>query len=55
MRREGIEHTTFRNPDVKCAVVESVRRTIREKIYKYFTQKYIHIYQCNAKICISLQ
>jgi hypothetical protein len=39
MRRKGIEHRICRNPDVKCAVLERVHRTIREKIYKYFTHK----------------
>jgi hypothetical protein len=44
MRREGIEHRTCRNPDVKCAVVERVHRTIRENLYKYFTHKKIFRY-----------
>jgi hypothetical protein len=39
VRRERIEHRICRNPVVKCAVVERVHRTIREKIYKYFTHK----------------
>jgi transposase InsO family protein len=39
LRREGIEHRVCRNPDVKCAVVESVHLTIREKIYRYFTHR----------------
>jgi hypothetical protein len=39
MRREGIEHRICRNPGVKCAVVETFHRTIREKIYRYFTYR----------------
>jgi hypothetical protein len=49
LQREGIEHRICRNPDVKCAVVEGVHRTIREKIYRYFTHrntfKYINVLQ----------
>ena len=44
LRREGIEHRTCRNPDVKCAVVERAHRTIREKLYKYFTHKNTYRY-----------
>jgi hypothetical protein len=44
LRREGIEHMTCRNPDVKCAVVERAHRTIREKLYKYFTHKNTYRY-----------
>jgi hypothetical protein len=36
LRREGIEHRICRNPDVKCAVVGRIHRTIREIIYRYF-------------------
>jgi transposase InsO family protein len=34
LRREGIEHRTFRNPDVKCSMAERIQRTIREKLNK---------------------
>jgi hypothetical protein len=44
MRREGIEHRTCRNPDVKCAVVERVHRTIRDRLQKYFTRRNTHRY-----------
>jgi transposase InsO family protein len=37
LKREGIQFQVCRNPDVKCAIVERVQRTIREKLYKYFT------------------
>ena len=33
-----------RNPDVKCSVVERAQRTIREKLYRYFTYKNTHRY-----------
>jgi transposase InsO family protein len=32
LKREGIEFSTCRNPDVKCAIVERTHRTIRDKI-----------------------
>ena len=37
LRDEGIQFQVCRNPDVKCAVVERVHRTIRDRLFKYFT------------------
>jgi len=44
LKREGIEFQVFRNPDVKCAVVERVNRTLRDKLYRYFTYKNTYRY-----------
>jgi len=35
LKREGIECQVCRNPDVKCAVVERVNRTLRDKLHRY--------------------
>jgi transposase len=47
LKREGIEFQVCRNPDVKCSVVERVNRTLRDKLYRYFTYKntyrFIHV------------
>jgi len=40
LRDEGIQFQVCRNPDVNCAVVERVQRTIRDRLYKYLTYKY---------------
>jgi transposase InsO family protein len=37
LRQDGIEYRTCKNPDVKCAVVERVIRTIRDKLYRQFS------------------
>jgi len=37
LRDEGIQFQVCRNPDVKCAVAERAHRTIRVRLYKYFT------------------
>ena len=37
LRDEGIQFQVCRNPDVKCAVVERVHRTIRGRLFNYFT------------------
>ena len=37
LRDEGIQFLVYRNPGLKCAVVEHVHRTIRDRLYKYFT------------------
>jgi hypothetical protein len=39
LKREGIHFHVCRNPDVKCAVVERAHRTLRNKLYRYFTYK----------------
>jgi hypothetical protein len=44
LRREGIEHRTCKNSDVKFAVVEMVHRNIRDKLYKYFSYKNTYRY-----------
>jgi len=44
LKREGIQFQVCRNPDVKCSVVESEHRTIRDRLYKYFTYKNTYKY-----------
>ena len=39
LRDEGIQFQVCRKPDVKCAIVERAHRTIRDRLYKYFTYK----------------
>jgi len=39
LRREGIQFQICRNPNVKFSVVEKAHRTIRHKLYRYFTYK----------------
>jgi len=44
LKREGFEFQACRNHDVKCAVVERVNRTLRDKLYRYFTYKNTYRY-----------
>ena len=44
LKREGIQFQVCKNPDVKCSVVERAHRTIRDKLYKYFTYKNTYRY-----------
>jgi hypothetical protein len=37
LKREGIPFQVCRNPDIKRSVVERVNRTLRDKLYKYFS------------------
>ena len=39
LQRENIEFQVCRNPEIKCSVVESFNRTLKTKMYKYFTYK----------------
>jgi len=47
LKRENIQYQVCRNPDVKCSIIERAHRTLREKIYKYFsannTYKFIDV------------
>jgi len=44
LKREGIEFQVCKNPEVKCAVVERVNRTLRDKLSRYFTYKNTYRY-----------
>jgi hypothetical protein len=44
LKREGIQFQVCRNPDVKCSIVERAHRTIKNRIYKYFTYKNTYRY-----------
>jgi hypothetical protein len=39
MIRENIVHFTSNNKDIKCAVVERFNRTLKSRMFKYFTSK----------------
>lgn len=37
LKKNNIEHRVVRNPDIKAAVVERFIRTIKERVWRYFT------------------
>ena len=39
LRDEGLQFQVCRYPDVNCAFVKRTHRTIRDRLYKYFTYK----------------
>jgi len=41
---EGLQFQVCRNRDLKCSVVERLHRTIRDRLYKYFTYKRTYKY-----------
>jgi len=49
LKNKGIQFQVFPNPDVKYSIVERAQRTVRDKIYKYFTysnsKRYIDVLQ----------
>ena len=49
LKSKGIQFQVGWNPDVKCSIVERAQRTIRDKIYRYFTysnsNRYIDVLQ----------
>lgn len=49
LTRQGIKHQEANNPDIKCSIVERVQRTIKEKMWRYFThqnsRRYIDVLQ----------
>jgi len=44
LKREGKQFQVCKNPDVKCSVVEGAHKTIRDRLYKYFTYKNTYRY-----------
>ena len=44
LKREGIQFQVCKNPDAKFSVVERAHRTVKSKIYKYFTYKNTYRY-----------
>jgi hypothetical protein len=38
LQREGVQFHTTRNPDIKGAVIERFNRTLKTRIYKFFTK-----------------
>ena len=44
LKHEGMLFQVCRNPDVKCSVIERAQRTIRNRLYKYFTYRNTHRY-----------
>jgi len=44
LKREGIHFQVCRKADIKCSIVERVQRTVRGKLYKYFTHKITYRY-----------
>jgi len=49
LKREGIQFQVCRNPDVKSVVIERAHRTIRDRMYKYFTYKNTYRYIVDPK------
>jgi hypothetical protein len=39
LREARIQSQVWKNPNVECAVVHRVHRTIRDRLYKYYTYK----------------
>ena len=39
VKREGIQLQVCMNPDLKCSCIERAHKTIRNKLYKFFTYK----------------
>jgi len=44
LKLEVFQFQVCKNPDIKCSVVERAQRTIRDKLYKYFTYKNTYRY-----------
>ena len=44
LKHKRIQFQVCRNTDIKCSVVERAQRTIRDKLYKFFTYKNTYRY-----------
>jgi len=53
LKHEGIQFQVCSNPDIKCSVVERAQRTIRDKLYKFFTYKNTYRYIDVLQYCVA--
>ena len=44
LKQEGIQFQVCKNHDIKCSIVERAHRTIRDKLYIFFTDKNTYRY-----------
>jgi transposase InsO family protein len=44
LKRQGVDFHTTHNPDIKRAVIERFNRTLKTKMYKYFTKNNTYSY-----------
>ena len=44
LRRHGIKFYTSKNEDIKAAVVERFNKTLKKKMYRYFTARHTRRY-----------
>ena len=44
LKHEGTQFQVCKKPDIKCCVVERAHRSVRDKLYKFFTFKNTYIY-----------
>ena len=51
LKSESIQFQVCKNSDVNCSVVERAHRTIKNRIYKYFTYKNIYSEQQHGSLC----
>lgn len=55
LKEKNICFRVARNPDIKAAIVERFNRTLKERMWRYFTQKYSSLYRYFAGYCSRLQ
>jgi hypothetical protein len=44
LKRQGVRFHTTHNPDINDAIVERFNRTLKTKMYKYFTKNNTYRY-----------
>jgi len=47
-KRQGVNFHTNHNPDIKGAIIEHFNRTLKTKMYKYFTKKPVPLLRCHT-------
>jgi len=55
LKREGIQFQIWKKPRYQMLIFEKAHRTIRDKLFKYFTLKNTQIYRRTPEICRTLQ
>ena len=55
LKSQGVSFHTTHNSDIKVAIIERFNRTLKTKIYKYFTKNNIPLQICNKLSVSKLQ
>ena len=55
LKRQGVSFHTTHNPDIQGAIIERFNRTLKTRMFKYFTKNNIQLFKCHKQSFSGLQ